>query len=116
VESSVSKPHPVDVARLGLGAVAVVSPSLLLRLAQGPDGRDERVTVRILGARYLAQAAAGLVLDGPRVRDVDAAVDLIHATTMVALATVAPAHRRLALLSAVTASGLAAADLRVRAG
>jgi hypothetical protein len=33
---------------------------------------------------------------------------------MVALATIAPTHRRLALLSAATAIGFAAADLRER--
>ena len=109
-----STPRPVDVARLGLGAVAVARPDLLLRLAQGPDGRGERVTVRILGARYIVQSGAGLALGRPWVRDVDAAVDLVHAATMVALAGVAPPHRRLALLSAAAAVGFAVADLRER--
>ena len=113
-------PRPVDVARLALGAAAVARPNLFLRLAQEHGGRMERVTVRILGARYILQSGAGLVLirpwarrwRRPWVRDADAAIDLVHAATMVALAAIAPTHRRLALLSAATALGFAAADLR----
>jgi hypothetical protein len=108
----VSTPRPVDLARLGLGAVALARPGLFLRLGKERDGRGERATVRILGARYVAQSGAGIVLGRPWVRDLDAGVDLAHAATMVALAAVSPTHRRLALLSAVTATGLAAADLR----
>ena len=117
-----STPRPVDVARLGLGAAAVGWPGLFLRLAKGRVGRGERVTVRILGARYVVQSGAGLTLTQPWgrpwarpwIRDADAAIDLVHAATMVALATIAPTHRRLALLSAATAIGFAAADLRER--
>ena len=97
-------------------------PGLFLRLARGRVGRGERVTVRILGARYLVQSGAGLTLTQPWgrpwvrpwVRDADAAIDLVHAATMVALAAIAPPHRRLALLSAGTAVGFAIADLRER--
>jgi hypothetical protein len=113
-------PRPVDVARLGLGLAAATRPDLLLRLSRARDGRGERVTVRILGARYVVQSGAGLILSRSRwrpggrpwVRDADTAVDLIHAGTMIALATVAPQHRQLALLSAGAAIGFAATDLR----
>lgn len=107
-----STPRPVDLARLGLGAVALARPDLLLRPVTERTSRGERITVRLLGARYVAQSGAGMILGRPWVRDLDAAVDLAHAATMVALAAVSPTHRRLALLSAVTATGLAAADLR----
>lgn len=131
-----SPPRPVDLARLSLGAIAVTRPGLFLRMTEGADGRGERVTVRILGARYLVQSSAGLALtqrwsqapgrpwarsrvefEGwsggrPWVPEVDAAVDVVHAATMLALAAVAPTRRRLALLSAATAVGFAAADLR----
>jgi hypothetical protein len=108
----VSTPRAVDVARLSLGAAALGRPGLFLRLAHGHNGRTERATVRILGARYVAQSGAGLAWGRPWVREADAAVDLVHALTMVALAASAPTHRRLALLSAATAMGFAAADLR----
>ena len=107
-----SSPRPVDLARLSLGAAALGRPDLFLCLTHGHDGRGERVTVRILGARYIAQSGAGLGLGRPWVRDADAAIDLIHAATMLALAVVAPRHRRLAVLSAAAALGFAAADLR----
>jgi hypothetical protein len=93
---------------------AVARPGLFLRLTKGRVGRGERVTVRILGARYIVQSGAGLTFGRPWVRDADAAIDLVHAATMVALAAIAPTHRRLALLSAATAIGFAAADLRER--
>jgi hypothetical protein len=117
-----SAPRPVDVARLVLGGAAMARPGLFLYLARGRVGRGERATVRILGARYILQSGAGLTLTQPWgrpwarpwVRDADAAIDLVHAATMVALATIAPTHRRLALLSAATAIGFAAADLRER--
>jgi hypothetical protein len=114
--------RPVDLARLGLGAVALARPDLLLRLGgrheRGGEGRAERVVVRVLGARYVLQSGAGLVItqqhDRPGirawVRAGDATVDLVHALTMLALAAVRPSHRRLALISAATATAFAAAD------
>jgi uncharacterized RDD family membrane protein YckC len=108
----------VDVARLVLGGAAMARPGLFLYLARGRVGRGERATVRILGARYILQSGAGLTLTQPWgrpwVRDADAAIDFVHAATMVALAAIAPPHRRLALLSAGTAVGFAIADLRER--
>lgn len=105
-----SRPRPVDLARLVLGIAAVAKPGLLLRLSAG-DGPLERGSVRILGARYVVQSTAGLALDRPRVHQIDAAVDLIHASTMLALAVFVPSHRRLAIVSVVTATVFAVADL-----
>lgn len=59
----------------------MAKPELLLRLS-ARDGPRVRGTVRILRARYVVQSAAGLALDRPWVHDIDAAVDLIHASTM----------------------------------
>ena len=107
-----SAPRPVDVARLGLGAAALGRPDLFLRLIPGSDGGGERATVRVLGARYILQSGTALAFGRPWVRDADAAIDLIHAVSMVALAALRPTHRRIALLSAATALGFAAADMR----
>lgn len=104
--------RPVDVARLILGAAALGQPDLVLRLAQGSNGRGERVTVRILGARYIGQSGAGIAFGRPWIWKADAAIELVHAATMVALAAIAPAHRRLALLSTAIALAFTAADLR----
>jgi hypothetical protein len=106
-----SRPRTVDLARLGLGVAALVAPDGLLSVSTARPSGAERATVRVLGARYLLQAAGGMAVRRRWVHDVDAAVDLLHAATMVALAAVSAEHRRLALLSALTATAFAAADL-----
>jgi hypothetical protein len=100
-------------ARLALGLVATTRPCLLLPSRTDPTSA-ERVVVRILGARYLAQSAGGIVVRRPWVPRVDAAIDLTHAATMLALAAADRRHRRPALLSAGVATGFAVADLRER--
>lgn len=105
-------PRPVDAARFGLGAVAMVRPDLLLRLTADAGGPWARRTVRVLGARYLVQSAGGTLLHRPWVPDADAAVDLVHAASMVGLAAVAPHYRRPALVSAGLATLFAALDRR----
>lgn len=109
-----NSPRPVDLARLGLGAAALAKPDLFLHLG-AHDGRGVSGTVRILGGRYIVQSAGRIIVRHAWDRDADAAVDLLHAATMLALAAVVPSHRRPALLSAVTATGFATADLREKA-
>lgn len=109
-------PRPVDLARLGLGVVAIARPDMLLRASTEPHGGrgKDRVVVRVLGTRYLLQAAAGVGLDRPWMPALDAATDLTHAATMLGLAALDRSHRRIALLSAAVATGFAVADLRDR--
>jgi len=64
---------------------------------------------RLLGARYAAQGALDLAV--PHDRRLDAAVELLHAGSMLALAGRSRSHARLALLSAAAATALAAVDL-----
>ncbi len=109
-----SRARPVDLVRLVVGTAALVGPGLFLRLGRPDDERRVRRTVQVLGGRYVAQSAAGLWLRHPWVRDADAAVELVHAATMLGLAALAPDHRRLALLSAGAAVGFAVADLEGR--
>lgn len=54
-----SRPRPVDLARLVLGMAAVAKPDLLLRLS-ARDEPLERSTVRILGARHVVRSTVGL--------------------------------------------------------
>ena len=102
--------RPVDVLRLGLGAAAVTAPSRLLPAAA--DTRWSRGFTRILGARYVVQSSFGLLEQRPWVPEVDAAIDVVHAATMVGLAGVSPRHRRVALASAAAAVAFAFLDLR----
>jgi hypothetical protein len=81
-------------------------------LTGSDDGPATRRVVRILGLRYVGQALAGSAVRRHWVPVADAAVDLVHAASMVALATISPHHRRLAATSAATATLLATADLR----
>ena len=119
-----STTRPVDVVRLGLGLVTLTRPELPLRLVGGRKHQHERAAVRILGARYVAQSVMGLAVTRSRQRpaasnraqpwlqQLDVTIEVIHSATMLALAGASPRHRRLALLSAATALGFSAADLR----
>lgn len=105
-----------DVVRLGVGAVALARPQLPVRVAGAPGGGVVRTVVRVLAARYVVQSVLPQV-DGGRLRGTwlrggDAAVDGLHAASMVGLAAIAPSYRRLALGSAALATGLALADVR----
>jgi len=104
--------RPPDVLRLGLGAVALLRPGTVVRVGRAPDGATVRRVVRVLGARYVVQAAGGAALDRAWVPAADAAVDLVHAASMLGLAALRPTHRSLALLSAGAAVAFAAGDLR----
>ncbi len=73
-------------ARLLLGASQVARPEFLAR-----DGAGDELTlraIRVLGARDLAQGVITLIRPSRRVIRVGAAVDTIHALSMVGLAVV----------------------------
>jgi hypothetical protein len=102
--------NAVGVARLGVGVAELVAPGRLGSAALGhtPD-RRERMVVRALGARRLGQEVAAWrgddLLAGPL-------LDVLHAASMVGLATFSRRYRRGALVSAVTASAFALAAAR----
>lgn len=104
-------PRAVDLARLTVGTLALVCPQTLLKLSPGDDSDGTRRVVRVLGARYVVQAAGGALARRPWVPAVDAGVDVVHAASMAGIATLAPRHRRLAFTSLVVALVFAAADL-----
>ena len=103
--------RPVDLARFGLGLWALARPAAVLRLGGSDTGTGPRMATRVLGARYVVQSAGGLLLRRRPLPEVDAAVDLVHALSMVGAARAFPQHRRLALTSGVIALGFALADL-----
>lgn len=104
----------VTLARAGYGVALVAVPGLLIGLTgQRPGGRACGVA-RVLGARHLVQAgitAASQLKapDSPVVRGGGVAVDLVHASTMVALGVVDPRARRAALIDAAVETALAVA-------
>jgi hypothetical protein len=97
--------------RLLLGSALTVFPREVLDLVGGLDRDDgrTRLIARVLGARMVGQAGLDLVC-GPRARTLDVAVDVTHALSMLAVAGLAPAHRRSALASAACAGAVAALD------
>lgn len=102
----------VTLGRAGYGVALVAVPGLLIGLTgQRPGGRACGVA-RVLGVRHLVQAgvtAASQLSDpgGSVVLGGGAAVDLLHATSMVALGAVDPHARRAALSDAAVETTLA---------
>ncbi|MGH2843638.1 MAG: hypothetical protein ACRDKL_08650 [Solirubrobacteraceae bacterium] len=96
---------PLTAIRAAWGSALLLSPNAVLRSL--PHDRIDRRTlmfVRVLGSRHLMQVAIdsrhgsrGSILAG-------AAIDAIHASTMLTLARLAPDRRRLALTNAATAA------------
>jgi hypothetical protein len=97
--------HVIAAMTSAAGALALCSPERLTRLACGATtARPPAWLVRLLGARYLAQAAAELGHPTRRVWLVSSAIDNVHAATMVAAAFTWPSYRRAALVSGGFAS------------
>jgi hypothetical protein len=105
-------------ARLVLGTACLAAPGALLAAVGAPDSGDRRVhgIARVLGARLLLQAALDATsgVGGRAVRDLDPAVELTHAASMVPVAAIWPRHRRSASVSAALATGIALLDLAGR--
>lgn len=106
-----SPPRAVRVligAHLFLGAWLLLAPDALLgELSRERIDRGVRVFARVLGARHLVEAAA---LERHHTHDwlrAGAAVDATHALTMIVLAWLVPARRRLAMTNAASAATLA---------
>ncbi|GAB3809255.1 hypothetical protein [Micromonospora zhanjiangensis] len=91
----------MEAGRAVWGVLLIVAPGAVLRAAGSADRRVARNTMRVLGARHVAQAA----LSGLRPRRttvaVGALVDALHAASDVAIAAVDPRYRRIATIDAV---------------
>lgn len=92
------------------GTALLLAPGLLLRRVGDPDDRVARLAARVLGARHLGQAAL-LAATGRRATRLGAAVDGLHAASMVLLGLAVPLHRRAAMASGAVAGVLAALEL-----
>jgi hypothetical protein len=104
----------VTLARTGYGVALVAVPGLLIGLTGERPGRRACAVARVLGVRHLVQAgvtAASQVADpgSPVVLGGGAAVDLLHATSMVALGAADPHVRRATLIDAGVETALAMA-------
>ncbi len=102
----------LEIVRALYGMLELRSPEVVAGAALGkePDERL-RVTIRILGARHIAQALLTVITRG-RLHRAGGVVDLLHASTMLGLAVVDRRRRRAALTSAAIATLFAAGELR----
>lgn len=98
--------------RASYGVALVMAPGSVIYLATGRlPGRRGRRVAQLLGARHLVQAAATAFAPLPDVFALGAAVDAVHATSMLMLATAARSARRTALTDALAGALFAAAGL-----
>ena len=92
-------------ARAGYGVALVLAPGPVVCLATGRfPGRRARRVARVLGARHLIQATISSLAPLPGVLAAGAAVDAVHAASMVVLATADRGSRRAALTDALAES------------
>ena len=86
------------------GVALCVAPGRLVRATGSVSDRSGRATLRVLGARHLAQAA--LIGQGSPtpLKEAGAGVDAVHAATAGIFATLDARHRRVAAADAVVAA------------
>jgi hypothetical protein len=95
----------VAAIRAAYGTALLAVPRSVLSVYGASPGDDTAVVVaRVLGARHLLQ---GLVQRRGRAPRLGAMVDLVHAASMFALASVGGEHRRPALIDGTIATGFA---------
>jgi hypothetical protein len=92
-------------------AVLVARPGDVLRAASAPAPRPARRVVRLLGARVVLQQVAVLAVPTRPLVLLGAAVDVLHAASMVGAAVAWPRYRRAAASGAVSASASAVLGL-----
>ena len=90
----------------------VIDPGALIHLATGRSpGRRTRRVAQVLGARHLIQAALSALAPQPSVLALGAAVDTLHAASMLLLAIADRCVRRVALADALAEVLFAAVGL-----
>jgi hypothetical protein len=101
----------LPVVRGVANAVLVTHPGAVLGAVSTPAPRPARRVVRLLGARVVLQQVAVLAVPSRPLVLLGAAVDTLHAASMLATALASPRYRRAAALSAATASASAVLGL-----
>lgn len=101
--------RPLWAALVGWGVALVAAPRRVVRLIGGAD--PPTAVVRVLGIRRLLQQLVIMVRPTPAVAVATAAVDGVHAASMLLAARMWPRHRRVALVSAAVSVGSAAVTL-----
>lgn len=98
----------LSLIRAAFGISLLVRPQLAAGQLHVPLDRRAALLARVLGARHVLQAA---LVGGRRSQRLGAAVDGVHAISMLAVAAADQGHRRVCLTNAGTATALALAGL-----
>jgi hypothetical protein len=101
----------VSTGRLALAIGLLVRPELCASLVSFGGRCPAGWLIRLLGGRLLVQAGYELATGSRRALRLGAAVDLLHAASMLAAAVRWPGYRRIALASAGLAGASAAVGL-----
>lgn len=102
----------LNAVRVGYGFARLIRPEPLAGPPAAADYGVRAHTVdRLLGARQLVQAVVSQAVPTERVLVLGAAVDLLHAASMLAVAGVSGPRRRAALAESVAALGFATAGV-----
>jgi hypothetical protein len=107
-------PWLVTLARGGYGVALLTAPRTLIRLTGVTPGRRACAVARVLGVRHLVQAGLTVAAERsdpgrPVVLGGGAAVDLLHAASMLALGAMDNGIRRTVLTDGAVETALAAA-------
>jgi hypothetical protein len=94
----------VRTARGAYGLAELAVPRTAMQAFRISPRRSSVLLTRLLGARELAQVTVSAVVPTRAVLGVGLAVDVLHALSMVGVATVSRRHRRAALTSAAMTS------------
>jgi hypothetical protein len=98
--------------RASYGVALILAPDAVIHLVTGGfPGRRAPWVARLLGARHLIQAVVSFLAPLPGVLAAGAAVDAVHAASMVMLAAAGHGARRAALADALAESVFAAAGV-----
>jgi hypothetical protein len=103
-------------ALAGWGALLAARPAATVRAVCGDGPVPPTAVVRVLGARQVLQSLALLTHRSTGVRNGAAAVDALHAASMLTAAVAWPRYRRPALTSAALAAGSAVVTVAGRDG
>jgi hypothetical protein len=99
-----------------IGAAALLRPRPVAQAVSGGRSAPDAAVVRLLGGRQLLQGIAVLIRPTPALIIGALAVDVLHATSMIAAALIRPGYRRAALTSAAVAAASAVAGALVLSG
>ncbi len=100
-----------DVIRAGFGVALLAVPARLVSLTGAEADAGTVTAARVLGVRHVFQAAGSPRLARTKWRHAGAAIDGVHAGSMIALGLRDERHRSVCFANALTAAAPAVASL-----